>query len=135
MDSLRVDELIGFLQAFEMTLQSPRKSKSIALNAIKEKPIGSKGEGDEKMLEGEVSKFARKFKKYMKFRKYKKKSKENAKKWNNSMGKSSEKGKKKDKYVNKEYEVKYFKCGGRERYATECPSKRKRKEGHASLLE
>ncbi|KAL6348246.1 hypothetical protein AAG906_005538 [Vitis piasezkii] len=57
-DSLKVDELVGLLQTFEMTLGSPRKSKGIALNAIKEKSLG------------------RKFKKYMKFRKYKKKSKE-----------------------------------------------------------
>ena len=68
------------LQTFEMTLGSPRKSKGIALNAIKEKSLGSEGEGDEKMLDREVARFARKFKKYMKFRKYKKKSKEDAKK-------------------------------------------------------
>ena len=105
------------------------------MNAIKEKPIGSEGEGDEKMLDGEVSKFARKFKKYMKFRKYKKKSKENSKKWNNSMGKSSEKSTKKDKYVKKEFEIECFKCGRKEHYATECPLKRKRKEAHASHLE
>ncbi|RVW69235.1 Retrovirus-related Pol polyprotein from transposon TNT 1-94 [Vitis vinifera] len=72
-----------------MTLGSPRKSKGIALNAIKEESLGSKGEGNEKMSDGEVARFARKFKKYMKFRKYKKKSKEDAKKWNNSMGKSN----------------------------------------------
>ena len=82
-----------------MPLGSPRKSKGIALNAIKEESLGSKGEGNEKMSDGEVARFARKFKKYMKFRKYKKKSKEDAKKWNNSMGKSNVKDKKKDKNI------------------------------------
>ncbi|KAL6334591.1 hypothetical protein AAG906_019095 [Vitis piasezkii] len=94
-DSLKVDELVGSLQTFEMTLGSPRKSKGIALNAIKEESLGSEGEGDEKILDGEVARFARKFKKYMKFRKYKKSSKEDAKKWNNSMGKSNVKDKRK----------------------------------------
>ncbi|KAL6331025.1 hypothetical protein AAG906_009453 [Vitis piasezkii] len=43
-DSLKVDELMGSLQTFEMTLGSPRKSKGIALNAIKEESLGSEGE-------------------------------------------------------------------------------------------
>ncbi|XP_059591688.1 uncharacterized protein LOC132253522 [Vitis vinifera] len=38
-DSLKVDELVGSLQTFEMTLGSPRKSKGIALNAIKEESL------------------------------------------------------------------------------------------------
>ena len=37
-DSLKVDELVGSFQTFEMTLGSPRKSKGIALNAIKRVP-------------------------------------------------------------------------------------------------
>ena len=48
-----VDELVGSLQTFEMTLRSPSKSKDIALNAIKEKSLGFKGESDEKMLDGD----------------------------------------------------------------------------------
>ena len=82
-------ELVGSLQTFERTLGSPRKPKGIALNAITEKSLGSKGEGDEKMSDENFSRFVGKLKKYMKFRKYKKKSKEDAKKWNNSMGKSN----------------------------------------------
>ena len=78
-DSLKVDELIVSLQTFEMTLGSPRKSKGIALNAIKDEYLGSECENDEKMLDGEVARFARKLKKYMKFKKYKK-SKDDAKK-------------------------------------------------------
>ena len=69
-----------------MTLGSPRKSKSIALNTIKDESLGSKGECDEKMSDGEVARFARKFKKHMKFKKYKK-SKENAKKMEQFNGK------------------------------------------------
>ena len=103
-----------------MTLGSPRKSKSIALNTIKDESLGSKGECDEKMSDGEVARFARKFKKHMKFKKYKK-FKENAKKWNNSMGKSNVKDKKKDKNVKKDLEVECFKCGEKMHYVIECP--------------
>ncbi|RVW35263.1 Copia protein [Vitis vinifera] len=80
-DSLKVDELVGSLQTFEMTLRSPRKSKDVALNAIKEESLGSEGED-----------------------------------------------KKKDKSVKKDLEVEYFKYGGNGYYATECPSKKKRKK-------
>ena len=92
------------------------------MNAIKEESIGSKGEGDEKMSDGEFARFSRKLKKYMKFRKYK--SKEYAKKWSNLIGKSSVKDKKKDKNVKKEFKIECFKCEGNEHYATECPSKK-----------
>ena len=111
-----------------MTLGSPRKSKGIALNAIKKESLAFENEDDEKMSDGEVARFARKFKKYMKFRKYKKKSKEDVKKWNNSMGKSRVKDKKKDKRVKKEFEVEFFKCGGKVHYAIECLSKKKGKK-------
>ena len=81
-----VDELVGSLQTFEMTLRSPMKSKGIALNAIKEESLGSECEGDEKISDGEVARFVRKFKKYM-FKKYKKKSKEDDKKMEKFNGK------------------------------------------------
>ncbi|RVW51970.1 hypothetical protein CK203_067988 [Vitis vinifera] len=62
-DSLKIDELVGSLQTFEMTLVSPRKAKGIALKAIKEESLSSESEDDEKMSEGELTKFAKKFKK------------------------------------------------------------------------
>ena len=51
-----------------MTFVSPRKSKRIALKAIKEKSLSFKSEDDGKMLEGKLTRFAKKFKKYMKFK-------------------------------------------------------------------
>ena len=59
-DSLKVDELLGLLQTFEITLRSPRKSKDIALNSIKEKSLGFEVEGDLKMSDGEVARLDRK---------------------------------------------------------------------------
>ncbi|RVW80520.1 hypothetical protein CK203_052887 [Vitis vinifera] len=99
-DSLKIDELVGSLQTFEMTLVSPRKVKGIALKAIKEESLCLKSEDDEKMSEGELTKFAKKFKKYMKFRKAKKKSND-GKKWRNSIGKE----KKMEKCVKKELKI------------------------------
>ncbi|KAJ9680449.1 hypothetical protein PVL29_019700 [Vitis rotundifolia] len=85
-DSLKIDELVGSLQTFEMTLVLPRKAKGIALKAIKEESLSSESEDDEKMSKGELTKFAKKFKKYMKFRKAKKESND-GKKWRNSIEK------------------------------------------------
>ena len=38
MDSLKVDELVGSLQTFEITLESPRKSKSLPQMPLKMSP-------------------------------------------------------------------------------------------------
>ena len=62
-----------------MTLVSPRKTKEISLKAIKEESLSFKSDDDEKMSEGELTKFAKKFKKYMKFRKTKKESNDDKK--------------------------------------------------------
>ena len=59
-DSLKIDELVGSLQTFEMTLVSPRKVKGIALKAIKEESLSSESEDDEKISKGELTKFAKK---------------------------------------------------------------------------
>ncbi|KAJ9696872.1 hypothetical protein PVL29_008873 [Vitis rotundifolia] len=122
-DSLKIDELVGSLQTFEMTLVSSRKAKGIALKAIKEESLSSESEDDEKMSEGELTRFAKKFKKYMKFRKTKKESND-GKKWRNSIGKE----KKMEKGVKKELKIECFKCGGKGHYAFECPSKKKDKK-------
>ena len=124
MDSLKIDELVGSLQTFEMTLVSPRKAKGIALKAIKEESLSFESEDDEKMLEGELTKFAKKFKEYMKFKKSKKESNDGKKKWRKSIGKE----KNMEKYVKKELKIECFKCGGKGHYAFECPSKKKDKK-------
>ncbi|RVW23084.1 hypothetical protein CK203_099972 [Vitis vinifera] len=50
-DSLKIDELVGSFQTFEMTLESLRKAKGIALKVIREESLSSKSEDDEKMSE------------------------------------------------------------------------------------
>ena len=68
-ESLKIDELVGSLQTFEMTLVSPRKAKEIALKAIKEEPLSSKSEDNEKMSEGDFTKFAKKIQEVHKIQK------------------------------------------------------------------
>lgn len=71
------------------------------MNATKKESLGSKSEGDERMLDGEIAKFVRKLNKY--------KSKEYAKNWQFSMGRSSGKDEKKDKSIIKEFKIECFK--------------------------
>ena len=87
MDFLKIDELVDSLQTFEMTLVSPRKVKGISLKAIKEGSLSFESEGDEKMSEGELTKFTKKFKNYMKFRKSKKESNDGKKNGGNQLEK------------------------------------------------
>ena len=64
-----IGEFVGSLQTYEMIFNLSRKAKAITLNSNKEESLSFKGEGDERILNGEVARFARKFKKYMKLRK------------------------------------------------------------------
>ena len=59
-DFLKIDELVGSFQTFEMTLVSLRKAKGIPLKVIREESLSSKSEDDEKMSECELTKFAKK---------------------------------------------------------------------------
>ena len=81
------------------------------------------------MSDGEVVRFARKFKKYMKFRKYKKKSKEYAKKWNNSMGKSNIK----DKSVKRTLRLSASSVGGKHTKPPNVPQRKKERKSCKSL--
>ena len=60
-DSLKINELVGSLQTFEMTLGSPKKAREVALNVIKEESLSFESEDDEKILEGDFTNFAKKF--------------------------------------------------------------------------
>ena len=95
-DSLKIDELVGSLQTFEITLVSLRKVKIIALKVIKEESLTSKSEDDEKISEYELTKFA-----------------------------IEELNWKKKKNVRNELKIECFKCRGKCHYAFECPLKKR----------
>ena len=67
LDEIKVQELIGFLQTYELSLPNQRKSKSLALKTINEKVEGH-GSSDEDAVEKDVAYLAKKFRKFLKFK-------------------------------------------------------------------
>ena len=68
LDEIKVQELIGSLQTYELTLPSRRKSKSLALKMINER-IEAQYSLEEDDVEKEVAFLAKNFHKFMKFKK------------------------------------------------------------------
>ena len=64
---IKVQELISYLQTYELTLPSQRKSKSFALKTINER-IEAKDSSDEDEVEKEVAYLAKNFRKFLKFK-------------------------------------------------------------------
>ena len=95
LDEIKIQELIGSLQTYELSLPSQRKSKSLALKTINER-IEAQDSSNEDEVEKEVAYLAKNFHKFLKFKK---------------VGKSFEKGKfsnfKKDKKDFKKKDSKY----------------------------
>ena len=118
LDEIKVQELIGSLQTYELTLPSQRKSKSLTLKTIKER-IEAQDSPVEDDVEKEVAFLAKNFRKFLKFKKDRK---------------SFEKGKfsnfKKDKNDFKRKNSKYssfqgitcYECNGNGHLKKECPT-------------
>ena len=115
-DSIRVDELVGSIQTYEITLPNSHKPKDSAFKAF---------ENEEKYIEmpydithNELAHMVKGIKRVMRFNKslYKNQEFGNGKRPNeqlfNDKGKGSSKGKK----------VECFNCGGLAHYSQECPS-------------
>ena len=67
LDDIEVQELIGFLQTYELSLPSQRKSKSLALKTIN-KRAEAHDASDEDAVEKEVAYLAKNFQKFLKFK-------------------------------------------------------------------
>ena len=68
LDMIKVQELIGSFQIYELSLPSQRKSKSLALKTINER-IETQDSSDEDEVEKEVAFLAKNFRKFLKFKK------------------------------------------------------------------
>ena len=67
LDDIKVQELIGSLQTYELSLPSQRKSKSLALKTINER-AETHDPSDEDVVKKEVAYLAKNFRKFLKFK-------------------------------------------------------------------
>ena len=119
LDEIKIQELIGSLQTYDLSLPSQRKSKSLAFKTINER-LEAKDSSNEDEVERDVAYLTKNFRKFLKFKRD---------------GKSFEKGKfskfKKDKKDFKKKDsrnsspsemVMCFECKGHGHVKKECPT-------------
>ena len=68
LDNIKVQELIGSLQTYELSFPSRRKSKSLALKTINER-IEAHDSSDEDVVDKDVAYLVKNFRKFLKFKK------------------------------------------------------------------
>ena len=119
LDGIKVQELVGLLQTYELSLPTQRKSKSLALKTINER-IEAHDLLDEDVVEKDVAYLAKNFRKFLKFK--------NSGKFGDK-GKFTSSGKeKKDFKKRDEKESQYnqgvtcFECNGHDHFKKECPN-------------
>ena len=99
LDEIKVQELIGSLQTYELSLPNQRKSKSLALNIINER-VEAHDSSDEDVVEKDVAYLEKNLCKFLKF-------------------KNSEKFGDKGKFMNSRKEEKDFKIEGKKSQSTQ----------------
>ena len=119
LDKIKVQELIGSLQTYELSLPTQRKSKSLALKTINER-VEAHNSSDEDVIEKDVAYLAKNFRKFLKFK--------NSGKFDDKGKFTSSKKEKKDfkKRDGKESQsnqgVTCFECNGHDHFKKECPN-------------
>ena len=68
LNDIKVQELIGSFQTYELSLPSQRKSKSLALKTINER-IEAHDSSDENVVDKDVAYLVKNFRKFLKFKK------------------------------------------------------------------
>ena len=68
LDDIKVQELVGSLQTYELSLPIQRKSKSLALKTINER-VEAHDSSDKDVVEKDVAYLAKNFRKFLKFKK------------------------------------------------------------------
>ena len=132
LDEIKVQELIGSLQTYELSLSNQRKSKSFALKTINER-VEAHDSSDEDVVEKDVAYLAKNFRKFLKFK--------NNEKFGDK-GKFTSSGKEKKDFKKREGKesqstqgVTCFECNGRGHFKKECPNYLKSKgKAYATTL-
>ena len=119
LDEIKVQELIGFLQTYELSLPNQRKSKSPAFKTIN-KRVEAHDSSDEDVVEKDVAYLAKNFRKFLKFK--------NSGKFGDrrkfiSSGKGTKDFKKREgKESQSTQGVTCFECNGHGHFKKECPN-------------
>ena len=124
LDDIKVQELIGSLQTYEMLLSNQRKSKSLALKTINEK-VEVHDSSEEDVVDKDVAYLVKNFRKFLKF-------KNNGKfddkgKFQSSKREKREFKKKDGKESQSTQGVTCFECNGHGHFKKECPNYLNRK--------
>ena len=119
LDEIKVQELIGSLQTYELSLPYQRKSKSLSLKTINER-VETHGSSDEDIVKKDVAYLAKNFRKFLKLK--------NSEKFDDK-GKFMSPGKEKMDFKKKEGKesqsaqgVTCFECNGHGHFKRECPN-------------
>ena len=67
LDDIKVQELIGFLQTYELSLPNQRKRKSLALKTVNER-VDVHDSSEDDTIEKDISYLAKNFQKFLKFK-------------------------------------------------------------------
>ena len=119
LDDIKVQELIGSLQTYELSLPNQRKSKSLALKTVNER-VDVHDSLDDDVVEKDVAYLAKNFRKFLKFKNSGKFGDKG--KFQNS-GREKREFKKKDgKESQSTQGVTCFKCNGHGHFKKECPN-------------
>ena len=119
LDEIKVQELIGALQTYELSLPNQRKSKSLALKTINER-VETHSSSNEDVVENDVAYLAKNFRKFLKFK--------NSEKFGDKGKFMSSRKEKKDfkRREGKESQstqgVTCFECNGHGHFKKECPN-------------
>ena len=119
LDDIKVQELVGFLQTYEMSLPNQRKSKSLTFKTINEK-LEVHDSSDEDVVDKDVAYLVKNFRKFLKF---KNNGKFGDKGKFQSLGREKREFKKKDgKESQSTQGVTCFECNGHGHFKKECPN-------------
>ena len=119
LDDIKVQELIGSLQTYELSLPIQRKSKSLALKTINER-LDVHDSSNDDVVEKDVAYLAKKFRKFLKFKNSGKFG--NKGKFMNSEKEKKDFKKKDGKEPQSTQEVTCFECNGHGHFKKECPN-------------
>ena len=119
LDDIKVQELIGSLQTYELSLPNQRKSKSLALKTVNER-VDVHDSSDDDAIEKDVAYLAKNFQKFLKFK--------NSGKFGDK-GKFQSSGKEKREFKRKDgkesqstQDVTCFECNEHRHFKKECPN-------------